>query len=97
MSFAPCGAGDNRTRFAFLSMAKIMVLPPSSRRQATVHRTVAFRWVRVLCRGNKQNPNLSVRVSLISETIGSAGGSAPQKALALSIERSVLLTNNIAS
>ena len=30
--------------FAFLPVAKIKVLPPSSWRQATVHRTVAFRW-----------------------------------------------------
>ena len=32
-------------RFAFSSLTKIIVSPSSSRRQATVHRTVAFRWV----------------------------------------------------
>jgi hypothetical protein len=41
-----CGQQDSICIFA--RGAKIMVLPPSSRRQATVHRTVAFRWVRVL-------------------------------------------------
>ena len=40
------GAGD-RTRFTFSSAKKIAVLFPSSREQATVHRTVAFRWVLV--------------------------------------------------
>ena len=48
LCFAPCGGGDNRTRLAFSPMAKTIVLPPSSWRQATVHRTVAFRSVRVL-------------------------------------------------
>ena len=46
-----CGfsfGGRYRTRFAFSPLAKTIVLPPSSWRQATVHRTVASKWVRVL-------------------------------------------------
>ena len=36
---------------------KIIVLPPSSRRQATVHRTVAFRFSNLSAHNKNPNPN----------------------------------------
>ena len=44
------------SRFAFSPMAKIKVLPPSSRRQAGVHRTPAFNWFDSLSLHNKRAP-----------------------------------------
>ena len=49
--------GECRDSFAiFFSLRrKFMVLPPSSWRQATVHRTVAFRWFKSVCPRFLQN------------------------------------------
>ena len=44
------------SRFAFSPMAKIKVLPPSSRRQAGVHRTPAFNWFDSLSFHSKRAP-----------------------------------------
>ena len=52
----PVNGDGYGSRFAFSPVAKIIVLSPSSWRQATVHRTVAFDWFDSLSYHNKKHP-----------------------------------------
>ena len=52
-----------------IGLDEIMEQPPAGRRLASVHRTLAFRWVRVLVQQN-ENPHLTVWVLILVDDIG---------------------------
>ena len=74
----------------------IKVLPPSSRRQATVHRTVAFRWVRIpLIRSENKNTTQMGGVFILAEDEGFEPPQTESESGVLPLHKSSMLGTGI--